>query len=87
MITFRVELPAPAQPGEKVYLSVVDEVTGLAYNPQRYIMQAEDAQHFTVILPFAMQSMIRYRYILEKDRSVTEGSLQRQDGALPPLLC
>jgi hypothetical protein len=72
MITFRVELPLPAQPGEKVYLSVLDEVTGLAYNPQRYIMQADDARHFTVILPFAMQSMVKYRYILEKDRTVTE---------------
>jgi hypothetical protein len=72
MITFRVELPAPAQPGEKVYLAVVDEVTGLAYNLQRYIMQADDAQNFTVILPFAMGSIVKYRYVLEKDRTVTE---------------
>lgn len=72
MITFRVELPTPAQPGDQVFLSILDEVTGLAYNPQRYIMQADDAQHFTVILPFAMQSVVKYRYVLEKDHPITE---------------
>ena len=72
MITFRVELPAPLQAGEKLYLAVLDEVTGLAFNQQRYIMQAEDAQHFIVILPFPMQSMVSYRYVLEKDRSIPE---------------
>jgi hypothetical protein len=72
MITFRVELPAPVQAGEKVYLTVLDEVTGLAFNQQRYAMQAEDARHFIVILPFPMQSMIKYRYALERERVVSE---------------
>lgn len=72
MITFRVELPQPIQPGEKIYLTVLDEVTGIAFNQQRHIMQAEDARHFIVILPFPMQSMLKYRYVLERDRSVIE---------------
>ena len=72
MITFRVELPGPVQPGEKVYLMVLDEVTGLAFNQQRYAMQAEDAQHFIVILPFPLRSMVKYRYVLEKDHTVLE---------------
>jgi hypothetical protein len=72
MLTFRVELPAPVQAGEKVDLVLLDEVTGLDYNQQRFTMQAEDASHFIVILPFPLQSMLKYRYALEKDRLVSE---------------
>jgi hypothetical protein len=62
MIAFRVTLPAPPNPGEAVMLTVVDEITGLAFNPKDYPLQAEDAQHYTVILPFRVGSTIRYHY-------------------------
>jgi len=62
MIAFRVTLPAPPSPGEAVVLTVVDEITGLAFNPKDYPLEAEDAQHYTVILPFRVGSTIRYHY-------------------------
>lgn len=62
MIAFRVTLPAPPNPGETLMLSVVDEITGLAFNPQNFPMQAEDSQHYTAILPFRLGSIIRYHY-------------------------
>jgi hypothetical protein len=62
MIAFRVTLPAPPNPGEALMLTVVDEVTGLAFNPKNYPLRAEDAQHYTTILPFRIGSTIRYHY-------------------------
>jgi len=62
MIAFRVTLPTPPNPGEAVMLTVVDEITGLAFNPKNYPLQAEDALHYTVILPFRVGSTIRYHY-------------------------
>jgi hypothetical protein len=62
MISFSVTLPAPPNPGEVLMLSVVDEITGLAFNPKDYPLQAEDAVHYSIILPFRIGSVIRYHY-------------------------
>jgi hypothetical protein len=62
MVTFRVELPEPLPPGDSIYLTILDEVTGLALNPTRYLMQAEDSVHFFVILPFELNTLLKYRY-------------------------
>lgn len=67
MIAFRVTLPAPPNPGEAVMLSVVDEVAGLAFNPQSYPLQAEDSTHYTAIIPFRIGSIIRYHYTRQND--------------------
>ena len=63
LVTFRVTLPTTLPAGDGISMSVLDEVTGLALNLKDYPMQAEDSQHFIVILPFAMNSVIKYRYI------------------------
>ena len=62
MIAFRVILPTPPNPGEAVMLTVVDEVSGLAFNSRDYPLRAEDALHYTAILPFRIGSIIKYRY-------------------------
>ena len=62
-ITFNVTLPAPLLAGEVLYLSVVDEVTGLGLNPVNYAMQGMDTLHYTVTIPFAMNSIVKYRYM------------------------
>jgi len=61
-VTFNVALPAPLFPGERLVLSVVDEVTGLALNVINYPMEGRDALHYAVTLPFAMNSVVKYRY-------------------------
>jgi hypothetical protein len=63
VVTFRVALPSPLLAGETLYLSVVDEVTGLGWNAVTYAMQGMDALHYTVAFPFVMNSIIKYRYI------------------------
>lgn len=62
-LTFRVTIPAPLPPGETLALSVVDEVTGLALNTVNYPMRAEDALHYTVTFPCALNSVLKYRYV------------------------
>jgi hypothetical protein len=72
MFTFRVALPEPLQPGDSVYLTILDEVSGLALNPTRHLMQAEDPQHFFVILPFELNSLLKYRYSRDGSRYAEE---------------
>jgi len=71
-VAFNVSLPAPLLPGESLVLSVLDEVTGLAWNPTNYIMQGVDALHYTVTIPFAMYSVVKYRYIRQTGIPVLE---------------
>ena len=62
-ITFNVTLPTPLLAGEVLNLSVLDEVTGLGLNPVNYAMQGMDTLHYSVTIPFAMNSVIKYRYV------------------------
>jgi len=63
VVTFRVALPTPLLAGETLYLSIVDEVTGLGLNAVTYAMQGMDTLHYTVAIPFALNSIVKYRYI------------------------
>ena len=72
MVTFRVALPEPLQAGDSVYLTLLDEVSGLALNPTRHLMQAEDPQHFIVILPVELNNLLKYRYSREGTRYAEE---------------
>jgi hypothetical protein len=86
MVTFRVALPEPLPPGESLYLTLMDEVTGLALNPTRHLMQAEDSHNFFVILPFELNTLLKYRYSRESaEEHISDGSkvryrLYRVDG-------
>ncbi len=62
-LTFRVTLPAPLAAGETLAFSIVDEVTGLALNTVNYPMQALDATHYTLTLPYALNGILTYRYV------------------------
>ncbi len=62
ILTFRLTLPESIPAGDSIYLTLLDEVTGLAFNPHTYIMQASDALHYTVSLPFYQGKVIKYRY-------------------------
>jgi hypothetical protein len=78
MVTFRVELPETLPPGDSLYLNLLDEVTGLALNPTRHQMQAEDSLHFFVILPFELNSMLKYRYSRESaEEHISDGDMVR----------
>ena len=71
-ITFSIALPSPLLQGETLYLSVVDEITGLGWNPVNYAMQGMDTLHFTVTIPFAMYSVVKYRYMRQSNLPILE---------------
>ena len=62
-MNFKVTLPAPLPAGEVLVLSVVDEITGLGLNPVNYPMQGMDTLHYTVNVPFSLNSVVKYRYM------------------------
>lgn len=62
-MTFSVSLPSPLQAGETLFLSIVDEVTGLALNPVNHPMQGMDSLHYTANIPLPLDSVVKYRYV------------------------
>jgi len=67
LVTFYVEVPADTPTDEPILLSLLDEVTGLALNAQRYPMEKIDETHYAVALPFKLGSTVKYRYSRQGD--------------------
>jgi hypothetical protein len=72
MLTFRLTLQQSIPSGDSIYITMLDEVTGLAIDPHKYILQAEDALHYSVSLPLYLGKVIKYRYSREGSSSVDE---------------
>jgi hypothetical protein len=72
MVTFRVTIAESLSAGDSIYITLLDEVTGLSFNPHKYIMQAEDALHYSVTLPFYLDKVLKYRYSREGATVVDE---------------
>ena len=72
LVTFSVNIAQPLPAGDSIYLTLLDEVTGLAFNPHNYIMNAQDALNYSVILPFTIGKVIKYRYSREGASRVSE---------------
>lgn len=69
LVSFRVVAPPNTPRGQPVYLTLLDEVTGLALNAQAISMEAGaplpergDAPVYILTLPFRLGSVIQYRY-------------------------
>ncbi len=60
---FIATLPEPLAAGESLALSLLDEVTGLALNPQMYPMQAQDTLTYTTTLALPFNAVVKYRYV------------------------
>ncbi len=69
-VTFTVRLPEPLLPGETLEISVVDEVTGLAYNPTPYSMSPVDNVTYAAQLDIPDQAVIRYRYVRKNGANI-----------------
>lgn len=50
-------------PAETITLEILDEVTGLAFNPKRYTMESMGDNRYETVVPIAAGSVVRYRYI------------------------
>ncbi len=71
-VTFGVSITQSIPAGDSIYLNLLDEVTGLSFNAHKYIMQADNALHYSVTLPFTIGKVIKYRYSREGSTIVNE---------------
>ncbi len=71
-ITFNAAISAPLPPGDALALGIVDEVTGLALNPQFFPMTGVDAQHYTLKLKLPLGTVVKYRYYRQGSTTVQE---------------
>lgn len=61
-VLFLVEVPSVVNSPGSVALNIVDEVTGLALNPNAFKMQKRDDTHFSLTLPINIGTVLKYRY-------------------------
>jgi hypothetical protein len=61
-VVFQVTLPSAIQGSSGVVLEILDEVTGLAFNPTRYQMQPVTTTTFFVRANLPVKSVIKYRF-------------------------
>lgn len=64
-INFRAKINQPLSTGESLFLSILDEVTGLPFNFQKYRMNLEDSTTYSMTLSLPLGSVIKYRYSRE----------------------
>jgi len=62
-VVFQVTIPPPLDENPQYVVEIVDEVTGLPFNPTRYPLTAVDATHYFARVPFNLGSIIKYRYV------------------------
>ena len=73
-ITFLVRIPANTPSDQSVYLSILDEVTGLPFNPRHIILQELDAENYGVTITVPVGSVLKYRYNRGKNSQIGEYS-------------
>lgn len=61
-VHFTVLVPA-GTPDEDIQLSIVDSVTGIAFNPRRYTMQPAGDNGYAVSISAPFGSLLKYRYV------------------------
>ena len=71
-VKFQVTLPDPLDPDEKIYLEILDEITGVNLNPTRVELAAIDDLNYSINIPTILGSFINYRYVKIGDTSTVE---------------
>jgi len=74
-INFRLSLPQPLKPNEKVVLEILDEVTGIPYNTRRVDMNQVDDVVVTTSLSVPSHSVLKYRYVKIGEEITSETTL------------
>jgi hypothetical protein len=71
-VVFQVTLPSAIPQDAKLMFELVDDVTGLAFNPTRYEMTQQDERTYFIKLDLVIGSAIKYRYVRQSDVSTVE---------------
>lgn len=64
-LRFTATLPVPLETDQSLALEILDEVTGLALNPQRHKMDKIADNLYSLKLSFVLGSVVKYRYVRE----------------------
>jgi len=59
-VEFILEIPKPTQ--NEIIFELVDDITGIELNPTRYVMTKLDDNHYKLILPVKVPSLLKYRF-------------------------
>ncbi len=62
-VVFQVVLPEKIDEGISLYLEIIDEVTGVYFNPTRYEMNKSSENLYLYMVAFPIGAVISYRYI------------------------
>ncbi len=73
-VTFRVHLPENTPIHQGIFLTQVDEITGLPVTPERAVMKALNERVYEVTLSVPLGSVLTYRY----ERRTPEGSFVQE---------
>ena len=60
---FKAKLNTPIPEGERIYLEILDMLTGTAINPTRFEMEKEDDYTYSLQIPLKIGTVVDYRYI------------------------
>jgi len=63
-VVFDVQISKPLSGDGALYLEILDEVSGLSYNPARFEMQAKDDLHYFIRTPITIGSVVKYRFVI-----------------------
>lgn len=69
---FEVRIPSALNSGESLIMEMIDEVTGIALNPERFKMDTTDGLTYNAKIPLVIGSVIRYRYVKNSQNSTIE---------------
>jgi len=64
-VIFLVQIPENTPQNKTVYFEIVDEITGIPFNSQRYATNRIDDAHVMVHMPLQLGDIVKYRYSLE----------------------
>jgi len=77
-VLLEVSLPSPLAADKKMQLEILDDVTGLPYNPVRIEMIQKDDRNYYVKSTFTVGSILKYRYVKTSQESSVEFSAKGQ---------
>ena len=75
-VVFQVLLPAALPENTTLAIELLDDVTGLSFNPQRFEMVKQDDRTYYIKIPLAIGSVVKYRYTRQSEVSTEEYSPQ-----------
>ena len=78
-VVIQVKLPTAVVEGEKVILEIVDDVTGVYFNPSQYEMVQQDKENYFIRLPFTIGEKIKYRFMRRGSQQYYEQNSQNEE--------